>query len=160
MKLNVVGFDEYGYLQKANEYNSFGGTGGNLSPALSWDGVPEGTKSFAVTVFDPDAPTGSGFWHWIAYDIPATVRVLPANSGSPEQTEIPGLKQAFSDFGQPGYGGCCPPESCPAHRYIFTVHALSIESIPVTPDTANAVIRYMIQMNTIQKAEVVTLYKR
>ncbi|EMU9121429.1 YbhB/YbcL family Raf kinase inhibitor-like protein [Providencia stuartii] len=160
MKLQVVGSNEYAFLSKDNEFNFFGGNGENKSPELSWTDVPGGTKSFAVTVYDPDAPTGSGFWHWIAYDIPHTVRVLPENSGSNIVANKLNMKQAVSDFGQLGYGGCCPPEGGSPHRYIFCVYALSIESLPVTAETSNAVIRYLIHTNTIQKAEFTTLYKR
>lgn len=102
--------------------------GENLSPDLSWSGAPEGTRSFAVTCFDPDAPTGSGFWHWIAWDIPATATSLPLGV-SREDTS---LKQARNDFGNVGYDGPEPPAG-PPHRYQFSVHALPVESLGADP---------------------------
>lgn len=160
MQLTVTGLAPYGFLGKENEFNAFGGNGENISPALSWENVPENTKSFAITVYDPDAPTGSGFWHWVAYDIPRTARGLAAGAGS--QIEIAGqaIRQAKSDFGQPGYGGCCPPEGAQAHRYIFTLHALGCENLGIDAEMPNAVIRFMIQMNSLQSASAVTLYQR
>lgn len=157
MKLTLAGLRDYDFLQKEHEYNAFGGNGGNLSPALNWDNAPAEAKSFAVTVYDPDAPTGSGFWHWVAYDIPAPHRSLAAGAGTPGNNDI---QHAQSDFGQAGYGGCCPPEGDVAHRYIFTLHALGCEKLGVGSGMPNAVVRFMIQMNTIQTASVITLYKR
>ncbi len=157
MKLYVDGLSDYGFLSKKNEYNDFGGNGDNTSPALSWENVPQQAKSFAITAYDPDAPTGSGFWHWVAYNIPSNVHSLPAGAGNLFDSA---MKQASSDFGAPGYGGCCPPEGDIPHRYIFTVHALSCEDLGVTPDLTNAVIRFLINMHTISKASVITLYKR
>lgn len=158
MKLSIAGLCDYGFLSKANEYHNFGGNGDNVSPALSWEHVPQGTKSFAVTAYDPDAPTGSGFWHWVAYNIPASLTALAAGAGNP--ANIPDITHAQSDFGTPGYGGCCPPEGDIPHRYIFTLHALSCDDLGVTPDLPNAVIRFLINMHTLEKASVVTLYKR
>lgn len=102
--------------------------GENLSPDLSWSGAPEGTRSFAVTCFDPDAPTGSGFWHWIAWDIPASTTSLPL--GVPREDSS--LKQARNDFGNVGYDGPEPPAG-PPHRYQFSVHALPVESLGADP---------------------------
>lgn len=102
--------------------------GQNLSPDLTWSGAPEGTRSFAVTLFDPDAPTGSGFWHWIAWDIPASATSLPLGV-SREDTS---LKQARNDFGNVGYDGPEPPAG-PPHRYQFSVHALPVESLGADP---------------------------
>ncbi len=157
MKLHVNGLSDYNFLSKKNEYNEFGANGDNESPALSWENAPQQTKSYAITAYDPDAPTGSGFWHWVAYNIPSSVQSLPAGAGKTFDSE---MKQASSDFGAPGYGGCCPPEGDIPHRYIFTIHALSCEDLGVMPDQTNAVIRFLINMNTISKASVVTLYRR
>jgi Raf kinase inhibitor-like YbhB/YbcL family protein len=106
----------------------FTGCGGrNISPDLSWSGFPEGTRSFAITCFDPDAPTGSGFWHWLVFDLPASVTSLEAGAGS---TESPaGGKSGYSDFGLNSYGGPCPPKGDGDHRYIFRVYALDVSSI-------------------------------
>ncbi len=108
--------------------HAFTGCGGkNVSPQLSWAGVPEGAKSFAVTCFDPDAPTGSGYWHWLAWGIPASVTHLEAGAGS---THAPaGGRGGYSDFGLTTYGGPCPPKGDGAHRYIFTVYALDVDTL-------------------------------
>ncbi|RWR01432.1 kinase inhibitor [[Pantoea] beijingensis] len=158
MKLLIEGLNDYSYLSKENEYNDFGGKGDNVSPALCWQNSPQQTKSFAVTVYDPDAPTGSGFWHWVAWNIPASAITLAAGAGNPEVAS--GIAQARSDFGAFGYGGCCPPEGDIPHRYIFTLHALSCDDLGVTPDLPNAVIRFLINMHTLEKTSVITLYKR
>ncbi|MBK4716655.1 MULTISPECIES: YbhB/YbcL family Raf kinase inhibitor-like protein [Tenebrionibacter/Tenebrionicola group] len=157
MNLYINGLSDYAFLSKKNEYCDFGGSGDNESPSLSWENAPQETKSFAITVYDPDAPTGSGFWHWIAYNIPSDKHSLPAGAGTLFSSAI---KQASSDFGTPGYGGCCPPKGDIPHRYIFTLHALSCNDLGVSPDLPNAVIRFLINMNTISKASVITLYKR
>ena len=110
-------------------YDQSGCTGGNLSPALAWSDPPAGTKSFAVTVFDPDAPTGRGWWHWVVYDIPASLRALPQDAGAASGRNLPqGARQTANDFGGPGYGGPCPPPGSP-HRYVFTLYALDAASI-------------------------------
>src|SRR4051812_31004880 len=110
--------------------DSFGCQGGNLSPGLSWHRAPEGTKSFVVTMYDPDAPTGSGWWHWGGYDIPASVTSPPPaiwRGGA-----LPsGAKEAATDIGKPGYMGPCPPVGHKPHRYVFTVHAVKVESLGV-----------------------------
>ncbi|MGH7615681.1 MAG: YbhB/YbcL family Raf kinase inhibitor-like protein [Gemmatimonadaceae bacterium] len=106
----------------------FTGCGGkNESPQLSWTGAPAGTKSFAITCFDPDAPTGAGYWHWLAFDIPASVGALAAGAGTDKSP--PGGKSATSDFGMASYGGPCPPKGDAPHRYIFTVYALDVPSL-------------------------------
>src|ERR1039458_9504651 len=95
----------------------FGCSGGNVSPALSWSGAPQGTKSFALSVYDPDAPTGSGFWHWVMFNIPANVTSLPEGAGTPDK-EPAGATQIENDYGTVGYGGPCPPKGKP-HHYQF-----------------------------------------
>ena len=110
-------------------YDQSGCTGGNHSPALAWSDPPAGTKSFAVTVFDPDAPTGRGWWHWVVYDIPAALKALPQDAGAASGANLPqGARQTANDFGGPGYGGPCPPPGSP-HRYVFTLYALDAASI-------------------------------
>src|SRR6202453_3135406 len=99
-------------------FSSFGCTGGNISPALSWSGAPQGTKSFALSIYDPDAPTGSGFWHWVVFNIPPDVTSLPKNAGNLKAVDAPkGAIQSRTDFGVPGYGGPCPPQGGPARQH-------------------------------------------
>ncbi len=137
-------------------FNSFGCTGGNLSPALTWSGAPAGTKSFVLTVYDPDAPTGSGFWHWVVYNIPASVTALPQGAGTPGK-EPAGAVQANSDYGAPGYGGPCPPKGS-THRYIFTLYALNTDKLGVPPNPTDAVIGFATHFATIGKASFTAKY--
>jgi len=138
----------------------FGCAGGNQSPHLTWSNPPEGTKSFAVTCFDPDAPTGSGFWHWVVVNIPKDIRELPLGAGSAGGTMPNGALQTRTDFGVPGYGGPCPPEGDHAHRYFFTVHAVALDSLAVEADTSPAVVGFMLNFNTLEKAALMGLFKR
>lgn len=140
------------------DYN-FGCGGGNLSPHLAWSGAPDGTRSFAVTGYDPDAPTGSGFWHWVVVNIPASVTELPLGAGSPSGKMPEGALQVRTDFGKPGYGGPCPPEGDHPHRYIFTVFAVGTESLPVTADTSAAVVGFQLHFNTLARADLMGLFK-
>src|SRR6266540_3928100 len=137
----------------------FGCAGGNESPHLAWSAVPEGTRSFAVTCFDPDAPTGSGFWHWVVVNVPATVHELPRGAGSGNQGLPAGALQVRTDFSAPGYGGPCPPEGDHPHRYLFTVHAVGLDSLPVEADTSAAVVGFYLHFNTLEKADLMGLYK-
>jgi Raf kinase inhibitor-like YbhB/YbcL family protein len=137
----------------------FGCDGRNVSPALAWSGAPDGTRSFAVTCFDPDAPTGSGFWHWVVVNIPPDASGLPAGAGS--GGDLPsGALQTRTDAGRPGYAGPCPPEGHHPHRYIFTVYAVGLDGLPVEADTSAAVIGYQLNFNTLDKATLMGLYKR
>jgi Raf kinase inhibitor-like YbhB/YbcL family protein len=126
---------------------------------LAWSGAPDGTKSFAVTAYDPDAPTGSGFWHWVVVNIPPDVSELPAGAGSGQG--LPGgALQTRTDFGTPAYGGPCPPMGDHPHRYIFTVFAVGADQLQqVTADTSAAVIGFMLHFNTLAKGELEGLYK-
>jgi Raf kinase inhibitor-like YbhB/YbcL family protein len=138
----------------------FGCAGGNRSPHLRWSGAPSDTKSYAVTCYDPDAPTGSGFWHWVVVNIPASVTELALGAGDPKGSALP--KRALltrTDFGSPGYGGPCPPEGDHPHRYFFTVHAVGTE-LGVNADTSAAVIGFQLHFNTLTKAAIMGLYKR
>ena len=137
----------------------FGCGGGNVSPHLAWSGAPEGTRSFAVTCYDPDAPTGSGFWHWLVVNIPPDVTELPLGAGSGKG--LPGgALQKRTDYGQARYGGPCPPEGDHPHRYLFTVFAVGVDGLPVEADTSAAVIGFQLHFNTLEKAELMGLYKR
>lgn len=144
-----------------SEAYGFGCAGGNLSPALAWSGAPEGTKSFALTCFDPDAPTGSGFWHWVVVNIPPDVAALEAGAGAADGAKLPaGALQGRTDFGAPGYGGPCPPEGDHPHRYLFTLHAVGLDRLPVDADTSAAVVGFYLHFNTLAKASLMGLYKR
>ena len=163
MTLISADFSDGDYLGNdhiLSEAYGFGCAGGNASPQLSWSGAPDGTKSFAVTCFDPDAPTGSGFWHWVVVNIPPDIASLEVGAGSPGGNLPAGALQVRTDFGAPGYGGPCPPEGDHPHRYLFTVFAVSMEELPVTADTAAAVVGFNLNFNTLDKASLMGLYKR
>lgn len=142
-----------------SESYGFGCAGNNRSPHLAWENPPEGTESFAVTCFDPDAPTGSGFWHWVVVNIPADVRELKLGAGSGDGLPA-GALQTRTDFGAPGYGGACPPPGDHPHRYVFTVHAVNTQKLPVGADTMPAVIGFNLHFATLGKAAIMALYKR
>jgi Raf kinase inhibitor-like YbhB/YbcL family protein len=148
-------------LGDAQVYNSFGCSGKNISPALKWSGAPNGTKSFAVTVYDPDAPTGSGWWHWLVYNIPATVTELPQHAGDADGKQLPaGAVQGRTDFGTAGFGGACPPAGDKPHRYIFTVYALKTEKIDAPAASTAAMVGYMLNGNQLAKSSVTAYYGR
>jgi Raf kinase inhibitor-like YbhB/YbcL family protein len=147
----------------ANEqvFKGFGCTGGNVSPALSWSGAPSGTKSFAVTMYDPDAPTGSGWWHWVAFNIPPATTSLPKGAGDARKKLMPkGAIQSRTDYGASGYGGPCPPPGDHPHRYLFTVFAVKADKFDVKPDTSAAVVGFNLHFNTLAKAQIMGLFKR
>jgi Raf kinase inhibitor-like YbhB/YbcL family protein len=142
-------------------FAGFGCTGGNKSPALAWSDAPADTKSFAVTVYDPDAPTGSGWWHWVVFNIPVGTTELKEGAGDAKGALLPaGSVQSVTDFGQPGFGGPCPPAGDKPHRYIFTVHALKLEKLPLEPSASGAMIGFFLGQNTIAKASVTGIYGR
>ena len=156
-----------GQATKTEEFNGFGCIGKNQSPQLSWSNAPEGTKSFVVTMYDPDAPTGSGFWHWIVQNIPANTTELVTGAGDVKLNLAPkGAIQSTTDYGVGGYGGPCPPEGHGLHQYIFTVYALKVESLGlekmgIEPAKANpAIVGYFLWMNTLAKASIVSYYQR
>ncbi|WP_374379107.1 YbhB/YbcL family Raf kinase inhibitor-like protein [Thermomonas sp.] len=148
-------------LPQAQVADAFGCHGGNRSPALRWLRVPPGARSFAVTAFDMDAPTGSGWWHWIAYDLPAGTTRLPAGAGAADGAGLPaGARQARNDFGAPGYGGACPPAGDAPHRYVFTVHALDVDALEIPADATPAMVRFLIHRHAIAQASVTARYAR
>lgn len=135
-------------------FNGFGCSGENVSPSLSWSNAPAGTKSFAVTVYDPDAPTGSGWWHWTIANIPATVTKI-------EEGKIPaGAVEGRTDFGKAGWGGACPPQGDKPHRYIFTVFALKTDKLDVNAESSGALAGFMINANSLGKASFTVKYGR
>ena len=148
-------------LTQDQVFNGFGCTGKNISPALKWSGAPKDTKSFAVTVYDPDAPTGSGWWHWVMYNIPASVNELPEGAGDAKGAQVPkGAVQGRTDFGSAGFGGACPPAGDKPHRYIFTVYALKTDKIDAPADGTAALIGFMINANKIGKASFTAKFGR
>lgn len=150
-----------GQLTKKQEFVGFGCDGQNISPQLYWENPPEGTKSFAVTVYDPDAPTGSGWWHWVILNIPANVNELKSNAGDPTNSIAPeGTLQTRTDYGKAGFGGACPPRGHGLHKYEFTVYALKKEKLNFTSNIPAAQVNYMIKANSIGQATLVSYYKR
>ena len=148
-------------MPKAQEYQGFGCDGGNTSPQLRWRDVPAGSKSFAVTVYDPDASTGSGWWHWVIFNIPADVRELPTGAGDPTGEFAPaGSVQSRTDYGSYGFGGACPPVGDEAHRYQFKVYALDVERLDLAPDSSAALVGFMLNAHKLAVAELQALYRR
>ncbi|NRB40176.1 MAG: YbhB/YbcL family Raf kinase inhibitor-like protein [Pseudomonadales bacterium] len=149
------------FMSKAQEFNGFGCTGGDISPQLKWSDAPEGTKSFAITAYDPDAPTGSGWWHWQLVNIPSNVTELASGAGSTKKELAPkGSMQIENDYGSRGFGGACPPPGHGIHHYRYTVHALSVEKLALPENASGALAGYMINANTIETSTIESLYKR
>jgi hypothetical protein len=143
------------------EFNGFGCNGENQSPQLSWKNAPEGTKSFAITMYDPDAPTGSGWWHWMVFDIPEGNNELVSGAGNTKLKLTPkGVIQSITDYGVTGYGGPCPPEGHGLHQYVITVYALKTDKLGLNESTNPAVVGYYLWNNTLAKASIVTYYQR
>lgn len=147
-------------LSDEQVFNGFGCSGANVSPQLAWENAPAGTKSFVVTVYDPDAPTGSGWWHWIVYDIPAATKELPKGAGSGKAQLPEGAKEGRTDFGAPGFGGACPPSGDKPHRYIFTVYALKTEKLDVPADASPAMIGFTTRASSLGNASFTAHYGR
>jgi Raf kinase inhibitor-like YbhB/YbcL family protein len=148
-----------GMLSLAQVYNDMGCHGQNTSPALSWRGAPSGTKSYAVTVYDPDAPSGSGWWHWLIYNIPATVSALPEHAGDVGGKLLPaGAVQGHTDSRTIGFDGACPGAGEKPHRYYFTIYALKTEKIDVPADSSAAMVGYMLNDNQLAKATIMARY--
>lgn len=146
------------FMAVAQEFDGFGCAGKNISPALHWHNAPAGTKSFAVTVFDPDAPTCSGFWHWLVTDIPASASGLAQGAG---KGSLPTGSRCFNnDYGFKGFGGACPPEGHGMHRYQFTVWALPEEILPAADDASAAVVGFMLNAMSLAKATLTATYAR
>ncbi|HEY4101486.1 MAG TPA: YbhB/YbcL family Raf kinase inhibitor-like protein [Gemmatimonadales bacterium] len=148
-------------IGSAQVFSGMGCTGSNISPALQWHGAPAKTRSFAVTVYDPDAPTGSGWWHWVVYNIPATAKGLPTGAGDPAKHLLPaGASQGNTDFGTAGYGGPCPPAGDKPHHYIFTVYALDVPSLEIPAGSTAAFVGFNLHGHTIAKASMTAMFGR
>lgn len=160
-KLSSHDISEGNFMSKAQEYNGFGCSGGDLSPHLKWSNPPQGTKSFAITAYDPDAPTGSGWWHWQMINIPLNVMELATGAGNIKNNIAPaGSTQINNDYGRRGFGGACPPVGLGVHHYRFTVHALSIAKLELPRDASGALTGYMINSHSIESSTIESLYKR
>ncbi|MEM9088033.1 MAG: YbhB/YbcL family Raf kinase inhibitor-like protein [Cyanobacteria bacterium P01_F01_bin.53] len=145
-------------LTNAHVFEGFGCAGENQSPQLSWTGAPEGTKSYAINVYDPDAPTGSGWWHWNVVNIPATTTAIAQNASGNDT--LPGeALEIRNDYGTIGFGGACPPPG-EVHRYIFTVYALGTESLELPENPSNALVGFMIRANMLESASITAVYNR
>ena len=149
-----------GRIAEAQVFDGFGCKGGNVSPALAWSNAPEGTRSFALLVHDPDAPTGSGWWHWLVYNIPASTSSLPAGAGDAHKSLLPaGAVQGRTDFGTAGYGGPCPPPGKP-HHYHFRLYALKVAKLDLPADASAAMVGFSVHAQSLGSAELTGLYGR
>ncbi|EGR1834518.1 kinase inhibitor [Vibrio cholerae] len=135
-------------------FNGFGCSGDNLSPQLSWNNAPKGTKSFAITAYDPDAPTGSGWWHWVALDIAADQHNVARGAAK----QLKGVRELNNDYGFSGFGGACPPQGHVMHRYQFTVWALPFEKMEIPQGASNALVGFMLRANTLGQATLTATY--
>ena len=140
--------------------NIMGCPGKDISPALSWSGAPKGTKSFAVSVYDPDAPTGSGFWHWVVIDIPPSVTSLPKNAGDPKANLLPAGAMSRTDIGSPGYTGPCPPKGDKPHHYHFQLFAVDVDKLDADENATPAYVGFNLHFHTLAKATLIGVWSR
>ncbi|MES1164573.1 MAG: YbhB/YbcL family Raf kinase inhibitor-like protein [Verrucomicrobiota bacterium] len=154
-------FKNNGAIAPKYSFNQMGCTGENLSPPIEWKNAPAGTKSFALTVHDPDAPTGSGWWHWVVYNIPADATSLPEGAGAADGHAMPkGTVQGNTDFGKPGWGGPCPPPGSGKHHYNFTLYALKVDKIDVPPGASPAMVGFNLNANKLGQAKLTGTFER
>ncbi|MEM7061775.1 MAG: YbhB/YbcL family Raf kinase inhibitor-like protein [Cyanobacteria bacterium P01_B01_bin.77] len=145
-------------LPNSHVFEGFGCEGGNQSPQLSWAGAPEGTKSFAITVYDPDAPTGSGWWHWNVVNIPASVNSVSQNASIDDNLPSEAI-EVRNDYGITGFGGACPPPG-EVHRYVFTVYALGTEYLELPENPSNALVGFMTRASMLDSTSITAVYHR
>ena len=142
-------------------FSGFGCTGENQSPQLIWSNAPEDTKSYAITLYDPDASTGSGWWHWVVFDIPADTKELITGAGTPGLPGMPASAvQSMTDLGGPGYGGPCPPPGHGPHQYVLTIHALKVDKLGLDGKASAPMVGFNLSQNTLAKASIVFYYER
>ncbi|HSK27426.1 MAG TPA: YbhB/YbcL family Raf kinase inhibitor-like protein [Jiangellales bacterium] len=140
--------------------DEFSAAGGNISPSLHWSGAPEGTRSYVVSCFDPDAPTPSGYWHWTVGGIPASVTSLARGAGSEDGAQLPaGAFQLRNDGGTVGYQGAAPPAGDMPHRYYFVVHAVDVDGLDVGPDASATVMAFNLAFHTLARAIITPTYQ-
>ena len=151
--------DMIGQISINQVFNGFGCHGKNISPQLQWSNAPKGTKSFAITIYDPDAPTGSGWWHWVVFDIPKNTNHITTNASGLDKLPK-GSIQSKTDFGKNVFGGACPPKGSMAHTYITTVYALDTKKLGLDKNASPALVGFMLNSHTIEKSSIVTYYKR
>ncbi|WP_312967641.1 YbhB/YbcL family Raf kinase inhibitor-like protein [Acinetobacter gerneri] len=144
------------FMTNKFEFQGFGCSGENRSPQLSWSGAPAGTKAYAIMAYDPDAPTGSGWWHWQVVNIPANITSIPSGKGTFDDKEV---IDVINDYGQHGFSGACPPKGHGAHRYQFTVYALS-KKLELPTDASGALTGYMVKANSLASSTIEALYKK
>lgn len=145
-------------MADAQVFKGFGCEGGNVSPQLSWSGAPADTKSFAIMAYDPDAPTGSGWWHWTVFNLPADTAELAGGASGGKLP--PGAVEGRTDFGMSGYGGACPPAGDQPHRYQFTVYALKLDKLPLDETAPAAMVGFFVRANTLDQATIEVTYGR
>lgn len=134
--------------------------GDNISPHLRWSDAPSGTKSYVVTCFDPDAPTPSGYWHWVVVNVPASVTGLSTGAGREDGSELPsGAFHCHNDNGIHGYSGAAPPSGDRVHRYFFVVHAVDVEKLDVDENTSPAVVSFNLAFHTLGRAILTPTYQ-
>lgn len=157
-ELHSTDISEGQQLPLAHVFNGFGCEGSNVSPQLSWSNPPTGTKSFAITAYDPDAPTGSGWWHWNVVNIPASVTFL--DRGVSNTKKLPeSAVELRNDYSTTGFGGACPPPG-EVHRYIFTIYALDVENLDLPKNASNALVGFMTRANALATARITAVYNR
>lgn len=155
--LSSEDFKDGGFIPHTYAYDKNGCGGENISPQLEWKNVPTGTKSFGLTMFDPDAPTGHGWWHWVVWDIPAKMNGLPQDFA---QKRMPGIREAQNDYKEQGYGGPCPPMGHAPHRYVFTLYALPTEKLDLSANASAKEVSDALQKNMLGKTQLTGLYER
>lgn len=147
-------------LPKKHVYDQGEYGGQNRSPALKWENAPAETQSFALSIYDPDAPTGSGFWHWYVINIPADITELPENAGNPQQPNLPaGARQMKNDIAENGFVGAFPPKGDSPHRYIFTIYALRVAHLDLPADATTAFAGFNVKANTLASASFTAIYQ-
>ena len=157
LKSNELG----GQATNKQALNGLGCNGENQSPQLFWENAPANTQSFAVTIFDEDAPTGSGWWHWLIFDIPASVKTLQSGAGNIALHLAPvDAIQSITDFNTYGYGGPCPPENSKPHRFVVTLYALKASKLGLNKNSNPAMVGFMLEQNLIEKSSLIFYFKR